>query len=381
MTIRIVHLSISPCAGQPFRLVNALNKFTDYDLHLIDSHRWGIYSHDLVFDEDKESCIDLISQADIIHFHNYLTLESSAFSPINFIQLKEKGKTFIRHIHSEPSALSRIMGLSEKEIITYDLPTLVIAQYPERFFPNAFVVRNNLPIYDPEYLPSNDACQWDLFFSPSKRISAWADRWNTKGSPETNQLMWKVAKETGCSFKVITKQPLSAVLQEKNRSYIVLDDMVTGSYHLSGLEGISMAKPTFAYLDNRIQHVMREVSGSIDLPYINTVLENSGSLIKYLLKNREVGVAIGRAGRNWLECYWSEDLICQEFFDVYEKLLSDPNLISRQENLRLDSCLQKFFAITLPDEIYEERKAQHLKLSICILDWLGKLLKRIKNLF
>lgn len=372
MTLRIVHLSISPLAGQPYRLVKALRRNSDYEIHLIDLKRWNIYPHDLIFDENKEQCIDLIQRADIIHFHNYLTLDSTTFEYINFKKLFSNGKSFIRQIHSEPSALSKVMGLPVKEIVSYDLPTLVIAQYPERFFPNAYVVRNNLPINDQEYSPTLDKFRWDIFFSPTKRISAWDDRWNTKGAPETYQLMRKLVRQTGCTSKLVTNQPLDTVLRQKKHAYIILDDMVTGSYHLSGLEGLSMAKPTLAYLDERIQYVMSEVSGSKSLPFINTVLENSETVIKYLLDNREEGYAIGQAGRKWLERYWSEDEICNEFFDIYKSLLYDPSLIVRQEGLLLETPQQHFFAITLPDLVYRCRAMKNNKVSNKILDSLKR---------
>jgi len=369
MTLRVVHLSKSSLAGQPHRLVKALQRYTNYDVRMVDLHRWNIYSHDLIFTEELEKCVELVQNADIVHFHNYLDLNSTSFAPLDFKDLHAKGKAFIRQIHSEPNALSRIMGISVNEVLSCDLPTLVIAQYPERFFPNARVVPNNIPIDALDYIPTRDSTYWDLFFSPTKAISAWEDRWNTKGTPETLYMMEKIAGETGCLTKSITQRPLSEVLYEKRRSYIVLDDMITGSYHLSGLEGLSMAKPTLAYLDERIRRVLLDVSGASTIPFINTQLENANVIIKYFLQHRDEGSEIGQSGRQWLEQYWSEESIIQHYKDIYEKLLYDPSLICRQKSLQIDNKTQQFFALTLPDLNYQSHKDRATNLHYIISEF------------
>jgi len=89
---RIVHFSKTPCAGSAIRLVNCLNKYTNYDVRLVDLKKWGIYDSDLIMSESPDLINELVNTADIIHFHNYLHYDSNDFYPINFIDLKKKGK-------------------------------------------------------------------------------------------------------------------------------------------------------------------------------------------------------------------------------------------------------------------------------------------------
>lgn len=356
MSLNIVHFSVTPMAGGPYRLVNCLRRNTVHNVRLIDIKRWNIYPHDLVFSENMEACVELTHKADIIHFHNYLDLSSKFFEPINFEHLAAKGTRFLRHFRSEPGTVASIMKLSVKDVLNCKIPSVAIAQYPERFYPNAMVVPNNLPIAEERYMPASVQTEWDLFFSPTKKNSAWADRWNTKGAPETIQMMKGLSQHTGCTTKVVSGKPLTEVLHEKQRSYIVLDDMVTGSYHISALEGVSMAKPTICYLDERTIRVLHEVTGSDCEPFINSRLEEAPLIIDHLLQDKPLGEDIGKEGRRWLEKNWSEPVIASKFDEIYGMLLQNPSLIKRQEALRLDSPSRKFFAITKPDIVHQCRK-------------------------
>lgn len=355
MSLRIVHFSKTPLAGGPFRLIRLLQKYTNYDVRLVDLKRWGKYPHDVVHAETPEETLDLAEKADIIHFHNYLDYNSQDFTPINFNLLRKKGTVFVRQFRSEASFVARTMGITVSELLASPIPSIVIAQYPERFYPSAQVVPNAIPSEDPEYRPSFEDPSIDLLFSPTKSISAWDDRWNTKGAPETIEMMRKVEHLTGCTTKVISNRPLVEVLSEKRKSRIVLDDLVTGSYHISGVEAMCLGKAVLSYVDDRIEFVLREITGSEVCPFINVRLEDATEVLTYLLKHPEQVSSIGRAGREWIDRYWSEKVIVEHYVDVYQKLIQDPSLVRRQDALRLDTIRSYFNGITLPDIIYEAR--------------------------
>jgi hypothetical protein len=381
MPLRILHFSITPLAGQPYRLVKALQRHSNCEVHLIDLDHWNIYPQDIVFSQELERCIDLAKKTDIIHLHNYLDLNSTEFLPIRFDELKLEGKSIIRQMHSEPSLIAKKMNISIADVLDCPLPTLVISQFQERYYKNAYVVANNIPIFDTAYMPDDKANRNDIIFSPTSSSSAWEKRWNTKGAPETIQLLKTISKSTGASFEVITNSTLNNVLTKKKISYIVLDDMVTGSFHLSGLEGVSLAKPTLTYLDDRTKHIMMEISGASSLPFINIRLEDALPLIKYLLANRDEGEELGQFGRQWIENYWNEEIIINQYIEVYDKLLQNPNLLTRQKNLKLEDKNETFFALTLPDLIYESRKTQATNQYYIISKFLNLISRPMKNNF
>ncbi len=351
--LRIVHFSIKRMAGGPFRLVQALRRHTDHQVRLIDLARWDDFPHDVVFAEEPELAVELAKQADIIHFHNYLDYDSREFWPIDFQQLRRQGTAFLRHFRSHPQIVARMMNAPVERVLSCPIPSVVIAQFQERFYPQAQVVPNNIPLDDDHYLPCDEPPEWDIAFSPTNESRAWANRWNTKGAPETVRLLKRVSRRTGCTAKILTGLPLREVLHSKRRAFLLLDELVTGSYHVSGLEGISMAKPTLAFLDDRTLRVLREVAGSDTQPFVNVRLADAERVVGHLLEHRQEAEQIGHAGRQWLEAHWSEQKVARRFEDIYDNLLKNPELVRRQANLRLDANPTRFHAITLPDLVHE----------------------------
>lgn len=91
----VLHIAMTPLAGAPIRLVNALNKYTDFKSRLIvfNTKAYGTrtFPNDLDWQADKEKCLELISKADIIHLHHFIDIDSTdnAFR-INFKDIVKK---------------------------------------------------------------------------------------------------------------------------------------------------------------------------------------------------------------------------------------------------------------------------------------------------
>ncbi|WP_024334107.1 hypothetical protein [Desulfotignum balticum] len=353
--MKIVHFSITPLAGGPYRLVSLLKNNKNLEVNLIDLHRWGRYPNDIIYDEEMERAQEIAYNADIIHFHNYYDQNSRFFKKIDFKMLKKKGVSFICQFRSEPKIIAHNGKTDIKTILSYDIPTIVIAQYVERFFPKARVIPNAVPSNDTLYMPGNEENIYEILFSPTKKIGGWEDRWNTKGAPETIKIMEKIKQKKKIKLKIISGRPLSEVLIEKKRALIVLDDMVTGSYHVSGLEAACQAKAVLTYLDDRVSHCLREITGTSTIPFINVRLEDSYKVLNHLLENQDIALEIGREARKWIDNYWSEGIITDHYLDVYKNLLESPSLVSRQQSLMLNRKTQNFHSLILPDIIYSSR--------------------------
>mgnify|MGYP000663439807 CR=1 FL=1 len=354
--IKVVHFSITPLAGAPIRLAQALNRLTDVQARLVDLERFGLYDHDVVFSETPNKAMRLADDADILHLHNYLDCNSHQFAPIDFGKLLKAGKRIIRHYHSTSDWIAEQMSIPEKRLLECKLPSIVIAQYPERFFVKSRIVPNLIPHFDPLYSPLLDMePEIDIFFSPTKTVGAFERRWDTKAAPEVSQLIKRVGDRTGCSYKIMSGRPLNEVLEAKQRSRIVVDDLVTGSYHLTGLEGLSQAKPVLSYLDERCLYLLRYFSGSEHCPFINVRMEDAETVLLYLLENPIESEKIGQAGREWLLTFWNEEKLIRFLQSAYEDLMHDPCSINRQRALSLKEKGRRFHSLVLPNLIYEAR--------------------------
>ena len=359
--LRVVMFSTSALAGAPIRIAQAINAHTDIEVRLIDLQRWDIFEHDHVHDENPELSLEIAREADVIHLFNYLDARSKEFYPIDFSALEKSGKKLIRMFESTPMLVAKNMGIPLDEVLYDPIPQLVIAQYPERFYPRARVVPNIIPQNQNNYLPESVENKWSVTFTPSWQRSAWDARWDTKGVPETLAMMKRVSRHAKLPVKVISGRPFPEVMQAKRESSLVIDELVTGSYHLSGLEGLSLGKPTLGYVDARTQRVLRWISGSQTCPFVSVRMEDAEHVIRYLLDNDVEREEIGQQGREWIEHYWNDKCLVKHYEDVYEKLMDNPENICRQPDLTLSTSRDKFFAITLPDQIYYSRKRRGIK--------------------
>ena len=362
--IKVVQFSITPLAGAPIRVAKAINLLEDIEIRHVDLYKNNIFEQDVIFRENKEEAIQLSEDADIIHIYNYINLETKDFYPIDFKELKRKGKKIIQHFQSTPMLIANKIGTTANFVVNYPLPQIVIAQYPERFFPNAKVIPNIVPQDDPLYRATKTNQDIDLIFTPSWDRSAWETRWDTKGLPETKIILNRLNNKYNYSTKIFRGIPLHQVMTLKNRSKLILDETVTGSYHLSSLEGLSLGKPVLTYLDKRTEKVLKYISGCNEIPFINTKLEELELVAKALLDDDDTRNHIGDDSRRWIETFWKDKNLALQFKKIYEDLLDNPELVTRQKYLSLTGPKEIFFSISMPNIIWEARKRKSFSLKI-----------------
>jgi hypothetical protein len=250
------------------------------------------------------------------------------------------------------------MKVPLERVLQCPIPKLVIPHYPERFLPTARVVPNILPDADPAYAPTDDEARWDVVYTPSWRCGAWKARWDTKGMPETLAMLDRLTARTGCQSRWIIDEPLEVVLRAKRQARVVIDELVTGSYHLSGLEGLCFGKATLAYLDPRSLAVLSELTGSGQCPFVNARLEDAEEVLVRLVTHPDEARAVGQLSRAWFERHWTARRLARHYVEVYEQLLEDPTLVGRQPSLRCEEPAMRFFAVELPDGIHRARRAE-----------------------
>lgn len=196
--IKVAHIARTPLAGSPIRIVSALNNSkSDVEARLIvlNEHAYGnrVFKNDLSWSNDEDACREVIRSADILHCHHYFDLISDDPFGENFIRMCAPNAKFLRQYHTHPLTIARNNQSLAHEIIYSDIPSVVIAQFHERYYPNSLVVPNIVPINDEPYSLQNIVLGKRVGFSPSSNNSAWNpivfSRWNTKGAPEILSLL------------------------------------------------------------------------------------------------------------------------------------------------------------------------------------------------
>lgn len=355
--MKVVHLSLSPLAGAPVRIVHALRRHRVCDARLIDLNprAYGprTFPEDLWWDRDTEECRSLLADADILHLHHWMDSEYSPFG--NLRRLAPRAR-MLRHFHSCLATVCHASGADPIEILNDALPKLVIPHHPERDFPLARVVPNLIPETDPLYRPcpvSHDPPV--VFFSPTVPESFKESRWDTKGKPEVLRMLAPGLKRGRIRLDLVEGAPFPESMGRKAQSDMVIDDIATGSFHLTSLEALALGKPTLAYLDPRTIAVVSELTGSSQLPWVNVRLEDAAPVIDALAADEALRRQLGEASRRWIEDWYPESRMVGHYRDVYAELLEHGRL--RQEP-RL-AAARVWLASGLNDLVWQTRTTRY----------------------
>lgn len=278
--MKILHIKTTPIAQAPDLLSDAINKYTEH---------FSVVQHPL--DKVKDTF-------DVIVFHNKWF--SSNFE-----------KQFIMY-HSEPFMVD--LKIPDK------VKKMVIAQYhctlPE--FQGCDIVRNvidfNDPIYNPKYFT-----KIKIGYSPSNKGNFGA--WHNKGYDKTKQILEEIKKKYGSrvDYDIITDVPLEECLRRKSECNIIIDEVVTGSYHRSGLEGLAMGKLTICNLLPEVQDAIYQASGSKDIPFeLSSIQFLKEDLIEIIEEGIDYINEVGKQSREWMETYWNPRTIINDFIKKFE---------------------------------------------------------------
>lgn len=356
--MRVVHLALTPVAGGPWNIVRALNSHTPIEARLVvlDPLAYGgrIFPGDLDWSAHRDQCINAIAAADVIHMHQFFDPAAVFGKEVGDLCAK---KVKLRQYHSAPSHFVGDDPAKIAWLLSDPMPQLVIGQFHERYYPRARVVPNLIAINAQELLPSGSEGKGVpvIAWSPSVRDSAWCARWATKGYPETCAVLASLADEGVCSVDTIEDVPYLECLRRKSRADLIVDEMVTGSYHLSGLEGLAQGKAVLGWLDARTQLVLREMTGANDLPWINSHLEDARAVLRRLLVDQDLLKALGRESRAWMETWYDDRILVRHYVNAYRDLFERPALF---ESRRADDIVSHWRNVTLPDVLWQMKKAR-----------------------
>jgi hypothetical protein len=359
--VNIVHLTKTPLAGSPSRIVAALNAHTTCSASLIvgnpDHYGERVFEGGLDWRVDRDAGMALIEKADILHIHRYMDLSQKPFG-LDFDALAKQGKILVRQFHANPNVIANRLKIPVETVVNDPLPQLVISQFHERFYPRARLVPNIVPIHDERYMPlDRSASPTKLFFGPSEvRRGAWDSRWETKGAPETVRLLKRISRQhEKAELVYVTDTPHEQCLSQKRACQVAIDELCTGSFHLASLESLSQGLPTLAYLDARMVNTLRAFTGASDLPWINVHLSDSAPIIRRLIEDETLRRDLGVAARAWMETYWDDKDMVQHYVRAYQDLVDAPEKFT---HARFDSASSttKWKVGGFDDAIWEARK-------------------------
>lgn len=290
--MRIALFSKTPMAAAPWELFKALRKYTNYSVDLINenhAYRDGrVFPYHLLFRSDNGTARKALRNADVWHVNNYLSTE---------LKTMRRNHRILAQFHSLPRLgnwreLMRFADMcytitqpnQEKE---YRLPGL----------PN---------IIDPdEYVPVKRGPKISIAFAPSSRAPI--GRPMSKGYNEVKAILNAIASERDVEIEWIEGIPYEENLKRKSKTHILIDDVVTGNWHRTALEGACFGCTVLSshkcnhFYHSSIEKLKEDLIQLIDFPIIRKEYQERSRL--------------------WILRDWHAMDKVKEYTEAYERIL------------------------------------------------------------
>lgn len=315
--LKILMLSPSPVAGVPYLLKNIINKYSEHECKTLTGHpgygdgrKWTGMDASMA---NVQMARQIVRWADVIMLHNGARHPRTAHLAPSF-----KGKRLLAYYHSEPHRVDRRWEQA-------GVPAYVIAQGHSLLYPGMPVLPNLVDIDDPLMVPPYkgqrpEPCEkFTIAYAPSnkhshKKLCASRLPYSSKGYPETRPVLDRLAKRGDITIKEFVGIPFDRCMKERRQCHIVLDEVVTGSYHRCTLEACSHGQLAINYVSEKVRSIVQSVSGCNTLPWLRCSVSSLYDTIVHLKENPCELADMMEDSRRWAEKYWDPKTLLTKFY-------------------------------------------------------------------
>jgi hypothetical protein len=299
--MNVVHLARTPVAGVPAVLSRAMSKYLGVrsrSAQMRSSYPDGrVFPCDISYGSPESA--DIVQGADVVFIHNGVG-DKKLLDMI-------KNKHVILMCHSQPNHI-------EPESKQIAAVIAVLAQYHPRLYTGKIaLVPNIIDIFDRHYAPVCKYEQTHVAFSPSN-VRRWdlnSDyKWDNKGYDETKSILEK----SKIKFNILTGIPIERLLPERGRHHILIDELVTGSYHRASLEGASQQQMVLNSCDRITLRAVREITGCDTVPFLIVRMNELAGVLDQAKRCRDWVDDEGERARKWMEEHWNPKNLLEEWY-------------------------------------------------------------------
>lgn len=285
----VIHFKSSNLANAPDEIYNLLKKYENDDIKFF-LIQWDIKRLGQLLVQYKGNDI-------YIHFHNK--------------RVRVAGGNIAKHIiqfHSEPQRVDLKSCIENKYVLNQYHCTL--PQYADcKLVRNFFI--NDQPI---KFYP--DAIKIGYYPSTTTPINKYYD----KGYGPTTAILQSIKKKFGplIEIDVVTGISYKKCIERKRDCHIIIDECVTGSFHKSTIEGLTLGCLVFVWISPELQQVHMKNYGQT-LPVINTPINKlEGYLSKCISLGRAKIEEVAMINHRNFKSYWGEEQVAREYLEIYD---------------------------------------------------------------
>ncbi len=365
--LRIVQVAKTHCAGSIWRLREVIDRYTPHSCRTVTlgaTTQGRRYPTDLLFGQTA-AVRRVLARADVVHFHNFIDADDRLMRPFRRLLA---GKRLFLQYHTEPR-LVRSAFRGKDVVRRKDLRTLVVAQKQARFYPESLPVPNVLDIHDRNLLPDDSRAYrggpLKLVYTPTDRKS-YSDYRTTccgKGYSETLPILKRLEEEGLIQLSVLDSLSWEQLMPLKRRHDILIDEVVTGGYHLASLEALSQGLITIASLDRETRQTLHGIVGrQTELPWCRSTIKSLETDLRGLCAMDAAEVnALKAASRRWMEENWDPAEMIQHLLRAYQAPAAQPKK-ARARRRRSRRPIHVTFKNTRLLPVYHRRPVIHRSL-------------------
>ncbi|MCK4792383.1 MAG: hypothetical protein KAV87_52120 [Desulfobacteraceae bacterium] len=290
--IKVCLFSRTPLAAAPWELYKALKKYTALDVNLINgTARYNdgrTFPHHLLLTSSNGDAMRILQESDLWHVHNYLMPQ---------LVMVKRAQKVIAQFHSLPRQ-GNWQSLMDFADVSYTIrqPNQE-KEYKLKGLPN---------IIDPdEYRPIQCKPPIKIAFAPSTRMPIGNPM--SKGYNEVKAILNIVARKRDIEIVWIERKSYVENLEMKQQSHILIDDVVTGNWHRTSLEGMCFGCA-----------VLNKVTKS---PFVYATVRTLEERLLWLVDNPEILNEFQERSRFWILQHWHAMDQVKEYVNAYKEVL------------------------------------------------------------
>jgi hypothetical protein len=317
--MNILMISENDPAGMAIAFKKAINKNTDHRCRLITTT--SKYNFNFETDlhipdatqEEKDKIPELITEADLIHFHILADEEIV----LDRYRVKDffRGKEIIHHHHGHPHFRANPDFYRDKY---KRLRRRALVSTPDllKKLPEAAYLPNIVPVNDPLLAPASYAEKNLVKIGQSPTRKELKD---TVLLQSVFTSLQKNMQNINLELDIIENCAHLDCLNRKNNCQIIFDHM-QGYYGVSSLESLSQGKPVIAGLDEWNKKHITKFARTTQLPWL-IAHDRAGleKILSKLIEEPDYRQEKGKYSREFMTHFWNEELVVNKLIDFYNE--------------------------------------------------------------
>ena len=316
---RVLHISPTPLVDAPRKISEALNNYTEYESNYFifndypGNLKGKFSSNTLMFESSTELILELIQKADIIHIHNFLTLEQENI----IFHEADSNALYIYQVHSPLKEGPLFTTYAEEGLIKFDAKC-VVAQYHPRLYPSYTIVPNIILYKSSIHLIKNDEIP-KVLFSPAHVRSG--GRWNDKMVKELEIVLLSLESLGLIDMTIATGISPYELYQLRKESHISIDEIVTGAYHQISLESMCSGNVVInnsdIFSDLMLQSIIKKET---EIPFFKINKFNISERLLTLISDKNLIRKLQQESYDFYNEFLIPEKLIQHYVKLYKKV-------------------------------------------------------------